>query len=96
MDGIPGHKPYSFAVFAVTLLLVGVLLIAIGLIYLGLKKPLLEEKAEMRKVELDEVVRMFQQEAESHAQVRKKNSNLKTASAAKGVFVDGHNFLLIE
>ncbi|KAL0301371.1 UNVERIFIED_CONTAM: Non-specific lipid-transfer protein [Sesamum radiatum] len=70
VDGIPGsdRSPYAFALFSCALFLLGAVLIAIGLIYLGLKKPLIEEKAEVRKLELQELVRMFQQEAESHAQ----------------------------
>ncbi|CAA0816124.1 Magnesium transporter CorA-like family protein [Striga hermonthica] len=97
VDGIPGsnRSPYAFALFTGALFLLGAVLIAIGLIYLGLKKPLIEEKAEVRKLELQELVKMFQQEAESHAQVRKMDSQSKTSSAAKDIFGDGENFVLI-
>ncbi|KAI3465917.1 hypothetical protein Pfo_022580 [Paulownia fortunei] len=97
VDGIPGsdRSPFAFALFSGALFLLGAVLIAIGLIYLGLKRPLIEEKAEVRKLELQELVRMFQQEAESHAQVRKNNSKSKMSSAAKGILVDGENFVLI-
>ncbi|GER45085.1 magnesium transporter CorA-like family protein [Striga asiatica] len=92
VDGIPGsnRSPYAFALFTGALFLLGAVLIAIGLIYLGLKKPLMEEKAEVRKLELQELVKMFQQEAESHAQVRKMDSQY-----AKDIFGDGENFVLI-
>ncbi|KAK6120672.1 hypothetical protein DH2020_045593 [Rehmannia glutinosa] len=91
VDGIPGsdRSPYAFALFSGALFLLGAVLIVIGLIYLGLKKPLIEEKAEVRKLELQELVRMFQQEAESHAQVRNISSNSKLSSDAKDIFVDG-------
>ncbi|KAH7578423.1 hypothetical protein JRO89_XS01G0380000 [Xanthoceras sorbifolium] len=73
VDGIPGNdgSPYAFALFSGILFLVGSVLIAIGLVYLGLKKPINDENVEVRKLELEELVRMFQQEAESHAQVQK-------------------------
>lgn len=74
MDGIPGNddaSPYAFAVFSGILFLLGVALIAIGLLYLGLKKPIIDEDVEVRRLELQELVRMFQKEAESHAQVHK-------------------------
>ncbi|KAH6775453.1 Magnesium transporter CorA-like family protein [Perilla frutescens var. hirtella] len=97
VDGIPGSEntPYAFAVFSGGLVLLGAVLIAIGLIYLGLKKPVIEEKAEVRRLELQELVKMFQKEAESHAQVRKMDSTLKTSSSASGrIFVDG--FVVLE
>ncbi|CAA2963620.1 uncharacterized protein LOC111372077 isoform X2 [Olea europaea subsp. europaea] len=73
LDGIPGAEgsPYAFALFSSSLFLLGIVLIATGLIYLGLKKPQTEEKVEVRKLELQDLVRMFQHEAETHAQVRK-------------------------
>ncbi|KAG6423752.1 hypothetical protein SASPL_114155 [Salvia splendens] len=95
VDGIPGSggAPYAFSVFSGGLVLLGALLIGIGLIYLGLKRPLTEGKAEVRKLELQELVKMFQKEAESHAQVRK---NSKTSSTAADIFVDGENFVLLD
>ncbi|CAN6707751.1 unnamed protein product [Malus baccata var. baccata] len=73
VDGIPGNEgsPYAFALFSAILVLLGVMLIGIGLVYLGLKKPIVEEDVEVRKLELQELVKMFQQEAESHVQVRR-------------------------
>uniref|UniRef100_A0A7N0RE44 Magnesium transporter CorA-like family protein n=1 Tax=Kalanchoe fedtschenkoi TaxID=63787 RepID=A0A7N0RE44_KALFE len=73
VDGIPGaaNAPYAFALFSGLLVLLGVVLIAMGLVYLGLKKPISEELVEVRKLELQELVKMFQHEAETHAQVRK-------------------------
>lgn len=95
VDGIPGNggAPYAFAVFSGGLVLLGAVLIGIGLIYLGLKRPLTEEKAEVRKLELQELVKMFQKEAESHAQVRK---NSKTSPNAAEIFVNGENFVLLD
>lgn len=95
VDGIPGSggAPYAFAVFSGGLVLLGAVLIGIGLIYLGLKRPLTEEKVEVRKLELQELVKMFQKEAESHAQVRK---NSKTSSKAAEIFVNGENFVLLD
>jgi len=77
LDGIPGaeNAPYAFGLFSGLLVLVGVILIAVGLLYLGLRQPVSEEQVEVRKMELEELVRMFQHEAESHAQVRQANSN---------------------
>nr|KYP73350.1 hypothetical protein KK1_005970 [Cajanus cajan] len=73
VDGIPGSSgnPYAFLLFSVALFVLGVVLIGIGLLYLGLKKPIIEENVALRKLELQELVRMFEHEAESHAQVRK-------------------------
>lgn len=98
VDGIPGSEntPYAFAVFTGALVLLGAVLIAVGLIYLGLKKPMMEEKAEVRRLELQELVKMFQQDAESHAQVRKNDSTSKNSSASPGKFLDSGSFLLIE
>lgn len=74
VDGMPGaqNAPYAFGVFAAILVFLGVVLIAVGLLYLGLKKPIPEEQVEVRKLELQELVKMFQHEAETHAQVSKK------------------------
>ncbi|KAI5433144.1 uncharacterized protein LOC127117751 [Lathyrus oleraceus] len=73
VDGIPGSAatPYAFVLFSVVLVVLGAVLIGIGLLYLGLKKPIVEENVTVRKLELQELVRMFQHEAETHAQVRK-------------------------
>ncbi|KAK6932255.1 Mg2+ transporter protein, CorA-like/Zinc transport protein ZntB [Dillenia turbinata] len=71
VDGIPGASdaPYTFGLFAGLLVLLGVILIAVGLLYLGLQQPLTENQVEVRKLELQELVKMFQHEAETHAQV---------------------------
>lgn len=75
VDGIPGaeNTPYAFGVFTAILFFLGLVLIVVGLIYLGLKNPIPEEQVEVRKLELEELVKMFQHEAETHAQVRRKN-----------------------
>ncbi|KAL3502914.1 hypothetical protein ACH5RR_037363, partial [Cinchona calisaya] len=97
LDGIPGSEksPLAFALFSVALFLLGAVLIAIGLIYLGLKKPAVQEQVEVRRLELQEIVRMFQQDAESHAQVRKSTSPDTISSYPKDVFSDGKNYLIM-
>lgn len=97
VDGIPGNEgaPYAFALFSGLLFLLGVVLIAIGLLYLGLKKPVAEEQVEVRKLELQELVKMFQHEAESHAQVRKSTSHPKMSSRPAGILTDGEGYVLI-
>lgn len=96
VDGIPGadNTPYAFALFSGLLILLGAILIVIGLLYLGLKKPVTEEQVEFRKLELQELVTMFQREAESHAQVRKSNRT-KNPSAAAGILPDGGGYVLL-
>ena len=72
MDGIPGNDeacPYAFAVFSGILFFLGVALIVVGLLYLGLKKPIIDEDVEVRRLELQELVRMFQKEAEDRKSV---------------------------
>lgn len=92
VDGIPGADgaPYAFAIFAAILFIVGSALIAVGLIILGLKKPISEEQVEVRMLELQDLVKIFQHEAETHAQVRKHVSRHKlrksTAGALQGWF----------
>lgn len=99
VDGIPGAEdaPYAFALFSGLLFLLGALLIGIGLLYLGLKKPIVEENVALRKLELQELVKMFQHEAESHAQVRKKtvpNKDLPPACNKKSPNRAHYNFLV--
>ena len=48
-------------------------MIVVGIIFLGLKKPGGEKQVEVRTLELQELVKMFQLEAETHGQVRKKH-----------------------
>ncbi|CAN7133529.1 unnamed protein product [Brassica rapa subsp. narinosa] len=70
VDGIPGaqNTPYAFGLFTLLMIIIGAVLIAVGLVYLGLKKPITEEQVEVRKLELQDVVKIFQHEAETHAQ----------------------------
>lgn len=77
LDGIPGaeNAPYAFGLFSGLLVVLGIILIAVGLLYLGLRQPISAGQVEVRKLELEELVRMFQHEAESHAQVRQADSN---------------------
>lgn len=74
VDGIPGASgsgtPYAFGLFSAVLFSLGLILIAVGLLYLGLRKPITEEQVAVRKLELQKLVKMFQHEAETHAQVR--------------------------
>ncbi|OAY25080.1 uncharacterized protein LOC110605161 [Manihot esculenta] len=94
VDGIPGANstPYAFGLFAGILVFIGVVLIAVGLLYLGLKQPITEEKVEVRRMELQELVKMFQHEAETHAQVHKSayRNNLTPTSG------DDVDYLLIQ
>ncbi|PSS04884.1 Zinc transport protein like [Actinidia chinensis var. chinensis] len=96
VGGIPGSEaPYAFGVFAAILFVLGIVLIVSGLLYLGLKRPITEEQVQVRKLELQEVVKMFQHEAESHAQVRKNFSrnNLPPTNADK--FLHDADYILI-
>ncbi|MFS8027716.1 putative Mg2+ transporter protein, CorA-like/Zinc transport protein ZntB [Helianthus anomalus] len=91
VDGIPGatNTPYAFGLFAGVLFLIGIILIAVGLLYFGLKKPITEEQVEVRKLELQELVNMFQHEAETHAQVRKHVSGNNS-------ILNGANYVVID
>ncbi|KAK3000006.1 hypothetical protein RJ639_022907 [Escallonia herrerae] len=98
VDGIPGAEqtPYAFTVFSGLLCLLGIVLIGIGLVYLGLKKPVLEEQVEARKLELQELVRIFQQDVETHAQVRKSPPRSGfISSGAAGTLPNGEACVLI-
>lgn len=96
VDGIPGSQntPYAFGVFAAILFFIGIVLIALGLIYLGLKRPVSEEQVQVRKLELQELVKMFQHEAETHAQVRKPVSRHNLPPTA-GDFLYDADYVLI-
>lgn len=96
VDGIPGaeNTPYAFGLFTAILFFIGVVLIAVGLLYLGLKKPITEEKVEVRKLELQELVKKFQHEAETHAQVRKNVRNNLTPTA--GDIIADADYILIQ
>lgn len=97
MDGIPGAEgsPLAFLMFSAILVLLGIVLIAVGLIYLGLRKPIMEEDVQVRKLELQELVRMFQQEAESHAQVRNTVPRTNMPPTAAGTLPGGAGYALI-
>lgn len=94
VDGIPGaqNTPYAFGLFSVLLVILGVVLIAVGLLYLGLKKPISEEQVEIRKLELQELVNMFQHEAKTHAQVHKHLSRHNLPPTAGDKFSEGANY----
>nr|XP_043624358.1 zinc transport protein ZntB-like [Erigeron canadensis]XP_043624359.1 zinc transport protein ZntB-like [Erigeron canadensis] len=100
VDGIPGgaNTPYAFGLFAGILFFIGVVLIAVGLLYFGLKKPITEEQVEVRKLELQELVNMFQHEAETHAQVRKHvpRNNRTLTSGDRDSILDDANYVLID
>lgn len=97
MDGIPGAEktPYAFGLFAGLLFFLGIVLIIVGLIYLGLKKPVREEDVEVRKLELDHLVKMFQHEAETHAQVHKAVSRNNLPPTAGDKFGHDADYVLI-
>ncbi|VYS47540.1 unnamed protein product [Arabidopsis thaliana] len=57
--------------------------------YLGPKKPITEEHVEARKLELQNVVKIFQHEAETHAQLRRNN-----LSPTAGDVFDADYFLI--
>ena len=97
VDGIPGSEntPCAFGLFAAILFCV-VLLIVVGLIYLGLQGPVAEEQVEVRTLELEELVKMFQHEAETHAQVLKDISRNNMPPTAGDAFVNNADYLLIQ
>lgn len=98
VDGIPGstNTPYAFGLFAGILFFIGIILIIVGLLYFGLKQPITEEQVEVRRLELQELVNMFQHEAETHAQVRKHVSrNNLTVTSGEGLLNDA-NYVVID
>nr|CAB3473806.1 unnamed protein product [Digitaria exilis] len=72
VDGIPGaqNTPYAFGLFAGLLFFLGIVLVSVGMLYLGLQNPVNSEKVKVRKLELQQLVSMFQHEAEQHGKVR--------------------------
>jgi hypothetical protein len=56
--------------FSGLLFLVGLLLIIAGNIYFGLQNPISDQQVQVRKLELQQLVSMFQHDAETHAKVR--------------------------
>lgn len=97
VDGIPGaeNTPYAFGLFAAILFFIGFVLILLGLLYLGLKKPITEEQVEVRKLELQELVKKFQHEAETHAQVHKVSRN-NLPPTAGDTFPGDAEYILIQ
>lgn len=97
VDGIPGADgaPHAFLLFSGILFLLGIVLIAIGLLYLGLKNPIIEEDVQIRKLELQELVRMFHQEAESHAQLKKTVPRSNMTPTAADILPNGADYVLI-
>lgn len=85
VDGIPGgeNTPYAFGLFAGVLFFIGIILIGLGLLYLGIQNPITEEKVQVRQLELQKLISMFQHDAETHAKVREGFSkhNLPPTSA---------------
>ncbi|KAJ8546564.1 hypothetical protein K7X08_032638 [Anisodus acutangulus] len=98
VDGIPGaeNTPYAFGLFSLLLVVLGIVLIDVGLLYLGLKKPISEEQVEIRKLELQELVNMFQHEAETHAQVHKHLSRHNLPPTACDKLIEDANYVLIQ
>ncbi|MED6177348.1 hypothetical protein PIB30_097349 [Stylosanthes scabra] len=91
VDGIPGEEntPYAFGVFAAIIFFLAAVLIVAGLAYLGLKKPVTEDQLEIRMLELQQIVKLFQEEAENHAQVRKTLSrNNLPPTSSEGLHID--------
>ncbi|KAK8629974.1 hypothetical protein V6N13_078788 [Hibiscus sabdariffa] len=98
VDGIPGSAdaPYAFGLFTVILIALGVVLIVIGMIYLGLKEPVNEEKVQVRKLELNQLVKMFEHEAEAHAQVRKSTYRNNLTPTAGDGYLNEADYVLIQ
>ncbi|KAL3677815.1 hypothetical protein R1sor_020771 [Riccia sorocarpa] len=71
VGGIPGEdQKHAFLIFTVVFSLVGAMLIAVGMIYLGLQKLPTEEQLAARRLELQELVKHFQESAEGHEKVK--------------------------
>lgn len=98
VDGMPGSEntPYAFGLFSAILFFIGIVLIALGLLYLGLKQPMAEEKVEVRKLELQELVQMFQHEAETHALVHKNVARNNLPPTMGDAFAHNGNYLIVE
>ena len=102
VDGIPGaaDSPQAFALFSAILFFSGFVLVVGALLYLGLKEPEAEENVEIRKQELDEMVKKFQREAECHAQVfQKVPQNIErtgTSSSSRMLVHDPNGYVLLD
>ncbi|XP_039016317.1 uncharacterized protein LOC120146906 [Hibiscus syriacus] len=98
VDGIPGaeNTPYAFGLFTAILITLGIVLIVIGMIYLGLKEPINEEMVQVRKLELNQLVKMFEHEAEAHAQVRKSTYRNNLTPTTGDGYLNDDNYVLIQ
>lgn len=98
VDGMPGatNTPYAFGLFSGLLVFLGIVLVAVGLLYFGLKKPITEEQVQVRKLELQELVNMFQHEAETHAQVRNNVSRNNRTLTSGDRFPNDANYVFID
>ncbi|KAE8655590.1 serine-rich adhesin for platelets-like [Hibiscus syriacus] len=100
VDGIPGseNSPYAFGLFTAILITFGIVLIVIGIIYLGLKEPVNEEKVQVRKLELNQLVKMFEHEAEAeaHAQVRKSTYRNNLTPTSGDDYLNEADYVLIQ
>ncbi|XP_026441232.1 uncharacterized protein LOC113340237 [Papaver somniferum] len=96
VDGMPGaqNTPYAFALFSGLLVLLGIILIVIGILYLGLKRPITEGQVQIRKLELQRLVKSFQHEAETHAQVRQEFTRNNLPPTASDM-IPGAEYILI-
>ncbi|KAJ3670795.1 hypothetical protein LUZ60_008221 [Juncus effusus] len=97
VDGIPGaqNTPYAFALFTGLLFLVGILLIGMGMLYLGLQNPVTEERVKVRKLELQQLVSMFQHDAENHAKVREGMTGRGVSPNSSGLRLSDADYVLI-
>ncbi|KAK8933802.1 hypothetical protein KSP39_PZI015521 [Platanthera zijinensis] len=97
VDGIPGSQntPYAFGLFAGVLVLIGIILIGLGMLYFGLKKLVTEEEVNARKFELQQLVSMFQHDAETHAKVREGAPRRHNLPPTAGDVLNGAEYLLI-
>ncbi|CAL4962223.1 unnamed protein product [Urochloa decumbens] len=90
VDGIPGaqNTPYAFGLFTGLLFFLGIVLVGVGMLYLGLQNPVSNEKVKVRKLELQQLVSMFQHEAEQHGKVRegvsRHGSSLSSSASDEG------------
>lgn len=92
VDGIPGaeNTPYAFGLFAGLLFFIGIILISVGILYLGLQDPVNSEKVKVRKLELQQLVSMFQHEAEQHGKVREGLSRHGLSPTLSGALDEGY------
>ncbi|GAU22470.1 hypothetical protein TSUD_123570 [Trifolium subterraneum] len=98
VDGMPWVKntPYAFDVFTAILIFLGVVLIVVCLVCLGPRKPAVEEHVEARKCELQELVKIFQHDPETHARVRKNISRNNLPPTAGDAFREDADYLIIQ